>query len=52
MIELIRKNINEKKPINLIGFWGASDKKEVDKNDNKAIENNPEFFNRMKYNIL
>ena len=38
MAEKIRLAIATKKPIPLIGFWGASNKKDIDKNDLDAIK--------------
>lgn len=38
MAERIKKAIDEKKSIPLIGFWGASNKNSIDKNDLEALK--------------
>ncbi len=38
MAQLIKNCIDNKKSINIVGFWGASDKKKIDYHDKEAIK--------------
>jgi len=39
MVKIVGESIKDKKPISLVGFWGASNKKDLNKNDIIALNN-------------
>jgi len=48
MAEIISQDINMQKPISLIGFWGASDKRETNEKEDNAIDNFNKLISKIK----
>jgi len=48
LLELLKEKVKQGKPIPLIGFWGASDKKHADSNDFACIKNLAELNESIK----
>jgi hypothetical protein len=48
MVTLVQESIDRKKPLEVISFWGASDKKNLSETDYLALDKVKEFAERLK----